>query len=349
MTMMLLYLALALGVSFLCSMLEAGLLSVPRGHIGSLVEQGKASGRLLQRMKEGIDRPLSAILTLNTVAHTVGAAGVGAKAQGVFGSEWVSVISAVLTLLILLLSEIVPKTLGAVYSKELSGFTAFVTDFITRSLLPLVWVCELLSRLVAGRRRQPALTREEFASLTELGPKEGALREEEATIIRNLLGLRAVLVRDVMTPRNVVLMFQADRTVGEVAGPRFRLPFARMPVYGQTPDELLGIVHRYDLLQAHKAGRDDRPLRELMRPIHVVPEHGSVADAMRQMVQRRAQMFGVVDEYGGTAGVVTMEDAIETLLGVEIVDETDKVADMRAMARRRHEERLKRVTDREYW
>lgn len=347
MSLLLLYLALALGVSFLCSLLEAGLLSVPRGHLGTMVDQGKHSGLTLQRMKDNIDRPLSAILTLNTVAHTVGAAGVGAQAQVVFGKQWVAVASAVLTLLILLFSEIVPKTLGAVYSKELATFTAVTTRSITRGLLPLVWVCEGVSRLAAGRTRQPVLTREEFASLAELAPREGALRDEESRIIRNLLGLRAVRVQDIMTPRNVVFTVRADQTVADVAGRRFELPFARMPVVGDGPDDLLGLVHRYEVLRTHRAGADARTMRQLMRPLHFVPDAASVADAMRQMIERREQFFAVVDEYGGTAGVVTMEDAIETLLGAEIVDETDSVEDMRELARRRHDQSMRRLADRE--
>jgi CBS domain containing-hemolysin-like protein len=221
------------------------------------------------------------------------------------------------------------------------------TQAITRGVMPLVWVCEGVSRLVAGRTRQPGMTREEFASLAEIGPREGALRDEESRIIRNLLGLRGVRVQDIMTPRSVVFMVRAEKTVEEVAGPEFELPFARMPVFGEGPDDLLGLVHRYEVLRAHRAGGDGKTMRELMRPLHIVPETASVADVMQQMMDRQEQMFSVVDEYGGTAGIVTMEDAIETLLGAEIVDETDSVEDMRELARRRHDQRMRRIAERE--
>ncbi|MFW6061109.1 MAG: CNNM domain-containing protein [Phycisphaeraceae bacterium] len=335
-----LYLALALGVSFLCSMLEASLLSLTPSYTQLLVDRGSRAGRLLQTMKADIDQPLAAILTLNTVAHTVGAAGVGAQAAAIFGRAWVGLISALLTLLILILSEIIPKTIGAVWHKQLATFTAYTTRGMILLLWPLVAMCMLMSRWIAGSKRPDKLSRDELASLAHLGRQHGTLAADEYRIMRNLIALHEVPIGDVMTPRNVVYMLPADQTVGELmreAGPP---RFARIPVYRDTPDELIGYVTRYELLGRLHAGEAQRTMQDLARPLLAVPERGNVGRLLRQMVEAREHLAQVVDEYGGTAGIVTLEDLIETLLGVEIVDETDPVADMRELARRRRSKRI---------
>ncbi len=342
MALLCLYLFLALGVSFLCSLLEASLLSLPRSYIGVLLEQGSATGRRLQRMKDEIDRPLAAILTLNTVAHTVGAVGVGAQSQVVFGQRWVAPVGAIVTLLILLFSEIVPKTLGAVHCKRLTGFTAWSVRSMILVLYPLVILCELVSKAMAGSTKTHLVSREEIRSIAEIGAHHGALQPNETQVIRNLLALREVRISDVLTPRRVVFMLPADATVGQVIHDEPSLRFARIPLYDENPDDLVGQVHRYQIFIAHRAGEDGKPLRELARPMPVIPESATVADAMRLCVDKGEQLLHVVDEHGGTEGIVTLEDAIETLLGVEIVDETDSVADMRQLAARLHEQRIRR-------
>jgi len=342
MALLIFYLALALGVSFLCSLLEAAFLSVPFGYIGVLREKSPATGRRLMEMKTNVDRPLAAILTLNTIAHTVGATGVGAQAQIVFGSTYVAVVGVVLTLLILLLSEIVPKTLGAIHSKSLAGFTTWSIVVMIYSIYPLVVVCEWLSQLVAHKRRPNVLSRDEFQVLAEMGRTDGAIDHGEARTIKNLLALQDVRVKEIMTPRKVTEMVGAEATVGEVAASDHALRFARMPVYEESPDTLIGVVHRYQILQKL---RDDEPnvtMRELARPIHVVPDTADVAATLGEFVKRREHLFQVVDEYGGTAGIVTLEDAVETLLGQEIVDETDTVMDMRELALRHAQHRRTR-------
>ncbi len=342
MTLLLTYLALALGVSFLCSMLEATLLSVPRSYVAVLVEQGQAAGRKLERMKRDIDRPLAAILTLNTIAHTVGAAGVGAQSAAVFGDPWVGAASAVLTLLILVFSEIIPKRLGTVYAKGLAGFTAWTTGVLITVLMPIVVALEWVNRLVGGRREQTRLSRAELHSIAELGRAEGAVTAGESHVIRNVLALREVEVRSIMTPRKVVFALAEDQPVAQAVDADNPIRFARIPIHSGDLDHITGLVARYAIYEAYSAGQRQRPLKDLARPIHPIPEHASVAHALDQFLQQDTQLFQVVDEYGGTAGIVTLEDAMETLLGEEIVDETDAVVDMQALARQMLQRRDKR-------
>ncbi len=338
MVLLIVYLIIAVGVSFLCSLLEAGLLSVPSSYIALLIEQDKPSGRRLEAMKKDIDRPLSAILTLNTIAHTVGAAGVGAQAAVVFGSKWLGVVSAVLTLLILVFSEIIPKTLGVVHAKALAPFTATTVRLLVILCYPIVIALEWVNRLVAGKDRGAAtLSREEVGALAQMGQEHGALSPRESHVLRNLIALRDIEARQVMTPRKVVVALNEEATVAEVTQPDHPLTFSRMPVHGGDLDNITGLVTRYAIETAHREGRTGATIKELAKPIHPVPEQASVADVLERFLHRSTHMFQVVDEYGGTAGVITLEDAMETLLGVEIVDETDKVADMQALARRLHQ------------
>jgi CBS domain containing-hemolysin-like protein len=343
------YLLLALGVSFLCSLLEASILSLTPSYTSLLVQRGQRSGRMLQQMKSNIDQPLAAILTLNTVAHTVGAAGVGAQAAAIFGRQWIGVISAVLTFLILILSEIVPKTMGAVGFKRLAGFTAYTVQGMIWLLWPLVKLCMVISQWIGGAAKQQGLTREEVASLAHLGRKEGALRPDEFRLMQNMMTLRAIRVRDIMTPRNVVYMLPAEKTVGDLLSGEEVPAFARIPIYDQQPDQLIGIVSRYEIVRCYHAGELETTMRALAQPLVAVPETATVADALYQFSQKQQQLFQVADEYGGTAGIITFEDAIESLLGIEIVDETDPVADMQQLAKARRAQRLKQlafITDR---
>lgn len=338
--LLVLYLLLALGVSFFCSLAESGLLSLSRARVAVRAKAGRASGRMLERMKENIERPLAAILTLNTVAHTIGAAGVGAEAYVVFGREWVAVTSAVLTVLILVFSEIIPKTLGVVYAGQLAPFTAYTITGMIYLTYPLVVVFQALSRML-GRRHEQKLTRDEFTLIAELGQTEGALHEKEYRIIRNLLRLRKIRVGDVMTPRTVVFMLQKDQTVQQVLDQHRPLRFSRVPIYGEGPDDIAGVVLRPALATALQDGRGALTLAELAGPVHAVPENTHLDLVLDEFVRRREHLFLAVDEHGGTAGIVTLEDAIETLLGTEIVDETDPVVDMRELAGRLFQGKLR--------
>ena len=339
MNLLIFYLLLALGVSFLCSLVEAGILSLRRTDVARLVKEGRAAGKVLEAMKKNVDRPLSAILTLNTVAHTVGAAGVGAQSLTLFGSQWVALTSAVLTVLVLIFSEIIPKTIGAFYAARLAGFTAYTIRGMIVLTYPLVLVFQALSRVIAHPGGEEGLTREEFALLAEIGHADGAILEKEHRVIRNLLRLRQVRIKEVMTPRTVAFMLSKDLTVKEVVEQHATLRFSRIPVFGSGPDDLVGIVHRreiYESLDKHPG----RTLGKLARPLHAVPEDATVDIALDEFVERREHLFIAVDEYGGTAGLITLEDALETLLGAEIVDENDAVADMRELAGRLFQDRL---------
>lgn len=329
------YITLALSISFLCSILEAVLLSTSLSHVELTAERGLRSGKLMKKHKEDVERPIAAILTLNTVAHTVGAAGAGAQAAAVFGSEWIGVISAVLTLLILVFSEIIPKTLGASYSKQLMPMTAYTIEFLVKVLLPIVWAFEKMTALLAPKDKEPTVTRSELVVLANVSTKEGALLEKESRILRNLLRLGKVQVGDIMTPRTVMFAFQKDMAVGEVMEKHLALPFSRIPIYGKSSDDVSGFILRYEILKAAAEDKDNKPLHELARDIHAVPETLSVEEVFEEFITQSQHVLLVLDEYGGTAGLITLEDAIEALLGAEIIDESDPVADMRELAKQR--------------
>ena len=333
MIVLLTYLLMALAISFLCSLLEAVLLSVPRSYVAVLVEQGRPAGKRLERMKTEVDRPLAAILTLNTFAHTLGAVGVGAEAALLWGDAWVGVVSFVVTLLILMFSEIIPKTLGAVHAKGLAPSAAWIIQGLMVVLRPIVALCESVAKVLArAHREMPKISRDEIRSLAGLALGEGAIDRNESRVIRNLIALREVSVEQVMTPRTVVFTLQADQTVEQVT--RGEPPrFARIPVVGTSLDDVKGQIHRHQLFTALGGGRGDVTLSELARPLHVVPGLAKLSSVLQDFIERQEHMFLVVDEFGGSVGIVTLEDALEALLGVEITDETDLVADMQALAR----------------
>lgn len=333
---LLFYIFVALGFSFLCSLLEAGLLSTPPSYVETQADSGSRTGRLMQKHKQNVEDPITAILTLNTVAHTVGAAGAGAQAVGVFGSEWFGVISAVLTFLILAFSEIIPKTLGAVYWKQLFGFTAYTIQLLIIVLYPAVWAFRAMTNFITPKEKEPTVTRTELEMMAQLGATEGTLEEKEGHILRNLLHLDGVQVSDIMTPRTVMMAFQKDVTVGEIINSKRVIPYSRIPIFDTNMDDIVGFVLRYDILKAAANDQPDLPLHELKRPLHSVPETLTVAKVLHDFMQRQHHIFLVIDEYGGTAGIITMEDAVESLLGTEITDESDLVADLRQLAQQRY-------------
>ncbi len=326
------YLGLALAVSFLCSLCEAAILSVRKPQVMVLVNAGKRSGRLLEAMHQNIERPLAAILTLNTFAHTLGAAGAGAESLKLFGDHWVAIISVLVTLAILVFSEIIPKTLGAVYANPLIGFTAYTAQGMIWLVWPLVVVMQALSSRLRGTQAG-SITREEIEVVADLGKETGVLHERESGVIRNLLQLNRIRVEDVMTPRPVVFQLANDMTVGDFVEEHESVPFSRILVRGDTIDEIVGVVLQRDLHQAGREGNLTTRVERFAKPIHAMPMTASVAQAMDQFITRQEHIFLAVDEYGGTGGIITLEDVIETLLGVEIVDETDNVEDMRKLAR----------------
>jgi CBS domain containing-hemolysin-like protein len=334
-TGLVIFVIVALGFSFLCSIWEAVLLSTSFSHIELLVKQGKRAGRIMRHHKQNMEQGISAILTLNTVAHTIGAVGAGAEAAIIFGSNWIGLISAILTLLILVFSEIIPKTLGAFYWKQLLPFTAYGIRVIVWVLYPVVWGVRGLSCVITPHRKEPTISRTELEVLAKIAVREGALEETEHFILKNLLYLRRVKVSDIMTPRTVIFMLQQDMTVGEVLATHPVLAYSRIPVYKESMDDVTGFVLRHHILSAAAEDKDQLRLHQLSRPIHPVPETLSVARLLEEFTRRQEHIFLVIDEYGGTEGIVTLEDALEALLGTEITDETDLVADLRVLAKQR--------------
>lgn len=356
MTLLVGYIALALGFSFLCSILEATLLSITPGYIGRMVTDRPKVGARLRDLKSDVDRPLAAILSLNTIANTVGAAGAGAQAQVVFGSKAMAIASAVLTLLILVFSEIIPKTLGATYWRSLAPFASSAVPVLIFAMSPLVWLSKGVTRLLkrgAEDDKAHAISKEEIAALAQLGSEQGLFHQNETRILANLFRFGLLRARDIMTPRTVMFCIPGDKTVREVV-PRGSLPgfaskddtmqttstvFSRIIVYGESQDDVLGYVLKSELFLAAAQGELEVPVGRMVREILVVPETLSVTSLFERLLNEREHIALVVDEYGGVDGVVTMEDVLETLLGLEIVDEADTAEDMREMARRRWRER----------
>ncbi len=350
MTVLILYIALALGVSFLCSLMEAAILSISHGYIETLRKKKRRSGEILKHLKERIDRPLAAILTLNTVANTVGAAGVGAQVLILYTNAYgpdhagrvVAIASGCLTFSILVFSEIIPKTIGVVYWKRLAPLVAYLVLGMVRILLPLVLALEFISKLVSGNRYRHKVSREEMMAVAELGKLEGSLLKQETRLIHNILRLHKIHTRDVLTPRSVLLAFQQDKTIQEALYKHSPIRFSRVPIYYKDLDDITGVVHRYELVRMNAEGKGKLKLSEIAKPIHAIPDSKTVASVLDEFLLRQEQIFLVVDEYGGTAGIITLEDAIETLLGVEIVDEFDTVEDMRKLAQQIGASRRKR-------
>ena len=345
MTLLFVYIAIALGTSFLCSVLEAVLLSVTPSHVARLEHDRPATGRRLRRLKEHIDRPLAAILSLNTIAHTVGAAGVGAEAQRLWGSGVLAITSAVLTLLILFLSEIIPKTLGAIFWSRLTGFVAAVLPPLIAVLLPLVWLSEMVTRFMKRGHKAERVSRREFAALARLGAEQGVFDASEVRVLKGLLRFRSLTANDVMTPRTVVHSLDERTTVRDAIADRQSMIFSRIPLWEGSSDHVTGYVLKDQLLLEAARDRHETPVREMSRPALMVPATLSLPALFERLLNKREHIAVVLDEYGGLDGVVTMEDVVETLIGLEIVDETDSVEDMRAMARAKWESRTQRMRD----
>lgn len=326
------YFFLALGVSFLCSLLESIILSITHSHVAVLAKTGSKSSRLLENMKENINKPLAAILTVNTVANVVGAAGVGAQAMKLFGSEWVAILTGLLTLCILIFSEIIPKTLGTVYWRPLAGPAVHMITGLIYMTYPFVFLSNYFSKIFTSANHQQKVSRQEVVAMAEMGEDEGSIREKESDIIENLFNLNDVVAEDVMTPRSVIFALQKDSTVGDVVGEHTPIAFSRIPIFDKDMDDILGFVHRYDLVNKQAEDQFHIKMKDILEPIHTVKQEDSIASILDEFVRRRQQIFMVIDEFGTTTGLITLEDAIETLLGVEIVDEHDSVVDMRKLA-----------------
>ncbi len=343
MTLLVAYVAIALGFSFLCSILEAALLSITPSYLARTAQDQPKLGGTLKKLKTDIDRPLAAILSLNTIAHTVGAAGAGAEAHRLWGSKIGAIAVGVLTLVILVGSEIIPKTLGAVYWRRLTRFVAASLPPMIWLLSPFVWLSEQVTRLLRRSEVKHKLSREEFAALARLGKEQGVFDQSESRILENLFRFGSLRARDIMTPRTVMFALDEETSVRNAIRERGAEVFSRIPIWREKLDEVTGIVLKDELLLAAARDELDVPIRELGREVTVVPEALPLPALFERLLNNREHIAIVVDEYGGVDGVVTMEDVIETLIGLEIVDEADAVQDMRAMARNRWRIRAKQV------
>ncbi len=341
MVLLFIYILVAIGFSFLCSVLEAVLLSVNSAYIALLEKDNKPSGVLLGQLKNDIGRPLAAILTLNTISHTVGAAGAGAQAAVVFGSAYVGLISAVLTLLILVFSEIIPKTIGAHYWRQLAPASAYILKYMIWVLYPFVKMAELLTNRFTSEPTLSGFSREEFAAMADLSSEEGKLEEQESRFLKNLLLARKARVKDAMTPRTVMFSLSESVLVEEFFHKHDQSPFSRIPIYKDEPDNILGYVLRSDLLLAQARGNGGSYLSNYCHDIPGVLETVSLNQALNEFLGTRVHIMLVVNEYGSVQGVITLEDVIETILGLEIVDEKDKTIDMQKEARRLWQRRAK--------
>ncbi len=321
MTSLIAVIGVGLAVSFMCSILEAVLLSITHSHVALMQERGERAGDLLARMRANIDEPIAAILTLNTIAHTVSASVGGALALQVFGETWIALFSALLTLAILVLSEILPKTIGATYWKQLGGPAAYVLRVMIIALKPVLIPLAWFNRLISPRgAKGPTVSRAEIEILAEIGRREGTLEEEEWKVVSNVMNLSEIRVDEVMTPRTRVIALDVDDGVEGALRLFAEHGHRRFPVYEETIDEILGIITASDILRARQEKNED--LRSILRPARFVPESKPVEDLIRELRRDRVSMAIVIDEYGGTAGIVTLEDLIEEIIG-DIRDEHD--------------------------
>ena len=338
------FISLSLIVSFLCSISEAALLTMTPSYIDTLSEEDPKSAALLKNVKvDNIEKSISAILTLNTVAHTLGSLGAGAQAVIVFGSAWFGVFSAVMTLIILIGTEIIPKTIGTAYWRRLAIPVAYYVRAINIALLPIIWVTEKISRLLTRGNQESSFNRHEFLALANQGESSGQMTEMETRIIRNSLALGMINVEDIVTPRSVVTAFDENMTVGDVFAKYPKLPFSRFPIFNEDLDNATGFVLKSDLLIAKANQEIHTPIKQFRRDIHFVFAKLKLFDLLDLMLKQRVHIALAVGEFGEVKGLVSLEDVLETLLGLEIVDEFDRVDDMQALARQLMDRRMHRL------
>jgi CBS domain containing-hemolysin-like protein len=360
MSLLIAYATISIFFSFLCSILEAVLLSITPTFINLKKKEGLEYATILEILKKDVDKPLIAILTINTIAHTVGAILVGVQAKvayaemygtsikSVFGLQitedvMVGIVSTVMTILILVASEIIPKTIGATYWKQLAGFTAKTLKIL---IFPLkwtgfLWVLQLTTKLIGGKGHGSILNRESFLVMTEMAEKDGVFQKNESKVIRNLLGFNEIKVNDVMTPRSVLEIADESQTIHSFYNEHKKLRFSRIPVFAENPDEITGYFLKDHLLEAIINGKGDERLSSIRRNILITERELSIPDLFDKLIQEKEHIALVVDEYGSVSGIVSQEDVIETLLGLEIMDESDSVADMQALARKSWKKRAK--------
>jgi len=334
MTLLLIFLFGAMAISFLCSLLESVLMSTPASYISMKEEEEDRSAILFAKLKDNPDRPLTAILSLNTIANTVGAAGVGQQANIIFGSEWFGAVSAAMTLLILIFSEIVPKTIGSYHWKSLLWLSR-IMNALMYALYPLVWLVEKIRRILAGDEPDNGISREEVSAMANMGEEEGVIDNSENKVIQNIIKLDNIKAYDVMTPRVVAAIAPESMTLKQFYKQEELSHYSRIPVYADSPEFITGYIMRYDVLENLAEDKFDTRLRSIKRKIVAFHEETSVSDIWEALLKSKDQIALIIDDYGCFQGIITLEDIIETILGMEIIDESDAFIDMQQYARER--------------
>ena len=347
MGLLILYALLSIFFSFLCSILEATFLSITPSYLRLKKREGKSFAITLSRLKEDVDQPLIAILTINTVAHTVGAILVGVQAEKVYssGGGTVGIVSALMTLAILVFSEIIPKTIGATYWQSLGRFTARTLQIFIFPLkyTGILWLMRLTTRLIGKSAHVTSMSREEFMAITDAAEEEGVFEKNESTFIKNMLVFRSVQAKDIMTPFSVAVTEDEKTTIEDFHRNHRNLRFSRIPVYKGKPNNITGFILKDDVLEEMLDEKGTEPLSTLKREIQITSMNTPIPKLFETFVDKRTHLSIVVDEYGNTVGLVTMEDIIETLLGLEIMDESDNIADMQVLARKNWEKRARKI------
>ena len=342
MTLLLIFLLGAMLISFMCSILEASLMSTPLSYVNMREDEGYKPATRFKRYKTDNARPIAAILSLNTIANTIGAAGVGAQATEVFGSQWFGLVSAITTILILVFSEIIPKTIGSRHWKKLMGFTTRALRLIIIVLFPIVWVVEKLSKTIAEDEDEAAVSREEVAAMADMAEDEEVIDEDENKIIQNVIKLDDVKAEDVMTPTTVAAIAPEQMTLKEFYRDKAYSHFSRIPVYSDSDEYITGYVLRSEALELLTEDKFNMTLGEIKRDIVMYKEEMPVSEIWDSMLRNKRHIACVIDEYGSFQGIITLEDIIETIVGLEIMDERDDVADMRQLALDRWHQRQSR-------
>ncbi|HSG67662.1 MAG TPA: hemolysin family protein [Bacteroidales bacterium] len=343
MTLLVVYFLIALLVSFLCSVLEAVILSVPPSYITARVQRGKPYAVWLKQLKDNIDRPLAAILTLNTFAHTIGAAGVGAQAQLVWGNEYLSVVSVVLTILILIFSEIIPKTIGANFWSSLVPFTVYTLRIMMLALYPFVFISQMITKAFNIKKRKSVLSRSDFSAMAEIAASEGVFESGESRIIQNIARFDKIKARDIMTPRTMIFAVRGDISVRTFYEDHPHKSFSRIPVFANSLDDISGYALKDEILFKLVEKEDNVSLESIKRDILTIYVNLPIPDIYNRLTSTNEHIALVVDEYGGTSGIVTLEDVVETILGLEIVDEMDNIEDLQLVARENWKKRAQRL------
>lgn len=330
----------AMGISFVCSLFEAVLYSAPLRSIEALAQAGSRGGKIFKELRSNVDRPIAAILSLNTAANTAGAAIAGSAAGELFGHNGLVYFSAFLTVAILIFSEIIPKTVGVVHAARIAPLVAGPIRFLTWAMTPVVWLAARVTGLVAGKRSEDVITGRDIRAMARLGLRTGGISLYQEKAIANILSLDQKSAEDVMTPRTVVFSLDAGLTLEQAAKAPRRWEHSRFPVYDEDPEDIVGIVRTSELFMALAEGREDLRLADIMKPVHFVTEGARLSQVLKEFLDLRQHLFVVLDEYGGFSGIISLEDILEEVLGQEILDESDQVADKRELARQKRRKAL---------